>query len=494
MGKCGARELNYASDVDVIFVAADAGRGGGRFDRDYGGSRRCAPPTQLAAGLIRVCSQSTPEGALFPVDPNLRPEGRQGPLVRTLASHLAYYERWAKTWEFQALLKARPVAGDLGPRRGVRRRGHAAGLAGRRSATTSSPTSRRCGAGSWTPARRAGRPGDQARPRRPARHRVRRPAAPARARPGRRDAARARPRCPRSPPWRPGGYVGRARRGQPGRGVPASCARSSTCSSCTSCAAPTRCPTDAGRPAPDRPRPARMAGGDPGDPADALLAAMAASTPRRSRQLHEKLFYRPLLDAVARLPGEATRLTPVAARARLEALGYADPAGALRHIEALTSGVSRKAAIQRTLLPVMLGWFADAPEPDAGLLGVPPGQRGARRTRPGTCGCSATTTAVAQRMARLLGLQPVRHRPAAARAGRGRHARRRRAAGGAPAAALAAEADATVRRHDRDAEAAVAARARAAPPGAVPHRRRPTCSARLDARGDRRGADAPSRR
>src|SRR5262249_62340129 len=68
--------------------------------------------TRLAAGLIQVCSRSTPEGALFPVDPNLRPEGRSGPLVRTLASHRAYYQRWAQTWEFQALLKARPVAGD----------------------------------------------------------------------------------------------------------------------------------------------------------------------------------------------------------------------------------------------------------------------------------------------------------------------------------------------------------------------------------------------
>ncbi len=62
--------------------------------------------------MIRICSQPAPEGTLFPVDPNLRPEGRDGPLVRTVASHRAYYERWAKTWEFQALLKARPVAGD----------------------------------------------------------------------------------------------------------------------------------------------------------------------------------------------------------------------------------------------------------------------------------------------------------------------------------------------------------------------------------------------
>jgi glutamate-ammonia-ligase adenylyltransferase len=86
------------------------------------------------------------------------------------------------------------------------------------------------------------------------------------------------------------------------------------------------------------------------------------------RRLHEKLFYRPLLAAVARLPGEDSRLTPQAARARLAALGYADPAGALRHLEALTAGLSRRAAIQRTLLPAMLGWFADAPNPDAGLL------------------------------------------------------------------------------------------------------------------------------
>ena len=91
-------------------------------------------------------------------------------------------------------------------------------------------------------------------------------------------------------------------------------------------------------------------------------------TAQRVRRLHEKLFYRPLLDAVARLPSSAARLTPEAARARLEALGYRDPAGALRHIEALTSGLRRRAAIQRTLLPVLLGWFADAAEPDAGLL------------------------------------------------------------------------------------------------------------------------------
>src|SRR5262249_20509125 len=69
------------------------------------------------------------------------------------------------------------------------------------------------------------------------------------------------------------------------------------------------------------------------------------------------------------VPGKALRLTPEAAGARLRARGFAAPAGALRHIQSLTGGVSRTAAIQRTLLPVLLSEFADAPEPDRGLLG-----------------------------------------------------------------------------------------------------------------------------
>lgn len=104
MGKCGGNELNYVSDVDVIFVG-DAANGA-----DEGNALQAA--TRLASHLMRICSETTIEGTIWPVDANLRPEGRNGPLVRTLASHLAYYQRWAKTWEFQALLKARAVAGD----------------------------------------------------------------------------------------------------------------------------------------------------------------------------------------------------------------------------------------------------------------------------------------------------------------------------------------------------------------------------------------------
>mgnify|MGYP000694522823 CR=1 FL=1 len=104
MGKCGARELNYVSDVDVIFVAEPV--------EGADEARAMAAATSLATGLMRACNAVTPEGTIWEVDAALRPEGKQGALVRTIASHVGYYERWAKTWEFQALLKARPVAGD----------------------------------------------------------------------------------------------------------------------------------------------------------------------------------------------------------------------------------------------------------------------------------------------------------------------------------------------------------------------------------------------
>ena len=94
MGKCGARELNYVSDVDVIFVAEDL-------------ENNLAIATRLAGEMMRFAVD-----AFFEVDAALRPEGKHGQLVRTLDSHVAYYRRWAKTWEFQALLKARPAAGD----------------------------------------------------------------------------------------------------------------------------------------------------------------------------------------------------------------------------------------------------------------------------------------------------------------------------------------------------------------------------------------------
>ncbi|MEP7026474.1 MAG: bifunctional [glutamine synthetase] adenylyltransferase/[glutamine synthetase]-adenylyl-L-tyrosine phosphorylase, partial [Actinomycetota bacterium] len=191
-----------------------------------------------------------------------------------------------------------------------------------------------------------------------------------------------------------------------------------------------------------------------GDPADALLAEWRRHA-GHVRQLHEKLFYRPLLEAVARLPGDAARLTPSAAQARLEALGYASPAGALRHIQALTAGVSRRAAIQRTLLPVLLGWFADAAEPDAGLLAFRQ-VSDALGDSPWYLRLLRDDSAVAQRMARLLASSRyatqllLRAPESVAMLGDPAQLTQR------AAAALQAEAAAIVSRHDRPADAAAA--------------------------------------
>jgi glutamate-ammonia-ligase adenylyltransferase len=92
------------------------------------------------------------------------------------------------------------------------------------------------------------------------------------------------------------------------------------------------------------------------------------STTRRVLTLHQRLFYSPLLETVARIPSAEVRLTPEAAETRLRALGYGDPKAALRHIEALSHGMTRQAEIQRQLLPAMLTWFTAGPNPDHGLL------------------------------------------------------------------------------------------------------------------------------
>jgi [glutamine synthetase] adenylyltransferase / [glutamine synthetase]-adenylyl-L-tyrosine phosphorylase len=98
MGKLGGAELNYASDVDVIFVHD-------QLDQDQASKR--------AAALLALLSEPTADGVALRVDAALRPEGRSGPLSRSLASTIEYYRRHAATWERQALLKARPVAGDV---------------------------------------------------------------------------------------------------------------------------------------------------------------------------------------------------------------------------------------------------------------------------------------------------------------------------------------------------------------------------------------------
>ncbi|MFF5566668.1 bifunctional [glutamine synthetase] adenylyltransferase/[glutamine synthetase]-adenylyl-L-tyrosine phosphorylase [Streptomyces sp. NPDC012623] len=357
MGKCGGHELNYVSDVDVIFVGEPAEPS--REGVDEAGAIRAA--TRLASHLMRICSESNIEGTIWPVDANLRPEGRNGPLVRTLSSHLAYYQRWAKTWEFQALLKARAVAGD--PELGARYIEAVSPLV-------------------WQAAERDHFVPDVQKMRRrvidnipPGQVERELKLGPGGLRDvefavqllqlvhGRNDASlRVGSTLEALAALAAGGYVGRtdaAQLDEAYRFLRAMEHRIQLYRLRRTHLVPEE--------EADLRRLGRSLGlrGDPVAELNQAWKRHAAVV----RRLHEKIFYRPLLDAVAQLaPGEI-RLSTKAAGQRLEALGYADPVAALRHLEALSSGVTRKAAIQRTLLPVLLGWFADSADPDAGLLG-----------------------------------------------------------------------------------------------------------------------------
>ncbi|HWM05496.1 MAG TPA: bifunctional [glutamine synthetase] adenylyltransferase/[glutamine synthetase]-adenylyl-L-tyrosine phosphorylase [Actinophytocola sp.] len=345
MGKCGGHELNYVSDVDVLFV------GDGDIDT----------ATRMAATLVRVAGQ-----ACFEIDAALRPEGKAGPLVRTLDGHAAYYQRWARTWEFQALLKARPVAGDA--------------ELGQDYLDVVRPLV-------WAAADRDNFVDDVRSMRRRVENHV-----PAElvdrelklGRGGLRDVEfavqllqlvhgrsdeelRRRSTVDALAALGDGGYVGRvdaAELGESYRFLRLIEHRLQLQKLRRTHVFPEPDDTE------DLRRLARAAGikSERGKAEAAVLQGEFQRHVRRIRRLHEKLFYRPLLEAVARVPGEALRLSTEAAVARLSALGYLAPDGALRHIEALTAGVSRRAAIQRTLLPVLLDLLAETPDPDGGLL------------------------------------------------------------------------------------------------------------------------------
>ncbi|OJX63837.1 MAG: bifunctional glutamine-synthetase adenylyltransferase/deadenyltransferase [Micrococcales bacterium 73-13] len=351
MGKAGGRELNYLSDVDVIFVAeASAG---------LAEQRAVEIGTRLAMLAIRGVAELAMEPGLWEVDANLRPEGKDGALVRTLESHLAYYERWAKDWEFQALLKARPLAGDaeLGER-------YVAAIwpmvwqSASRDHFVESVQRMRGRVTDHIPA-------DQVD--------VQLKLGPG----GLRDIeftvqllqlvhgltdeqVRVRGTLPALERLVEQGYIGRVEAGEFAEEYRFL------------------------RVLEHRLQLRRlrrthiMPVDEEGLRVLARASGLAATgeelrdrwqrVKTRVRELHERLFYRPLLSAVAALPDGELALTSEQAIARLAAIGFRDAKGALGHIAALTSGLSRRAQIQRTLLPVLLRWFADGVDPDGGLL------------------------------------------------------------------------------------------------------------------------------
>ena len=386
MGKCGARELNYVSDVDVMFVVEPAS---GAADEEA-----ITIGSEIAKLVIQACSAVTSEGFIWDVDAALRPEGKSGALVRTLNSYLDYYHRWAQTWEYQALLKARPMAGDF--ELGTEFVDAVSPLiwqASSRPNFISDVQAMRERVTDLLPAKDADRELKLGRG-------------------GLRDVEFAvqllqmvhgrTDDLVRSPntllaleqlaTW---GYVGR----EDATTLDAAYRFLRTLEHRIQLYRMRRThimPTDEL----DQRRLGRSMGFAL-DPVSDLTKEWKKQA-REVRRIHEKLFYRPLLQAVAKLDSNDSKLSTDDARSRLKALGYVDPDSALRHLESLTSGVTRRAVIQRTLLPVMLEWFADTPDPDAGLLGFRRVSE-ALGTTPWYLRLLRDESATAQRLAIILG-------------------------------------------------------------------------------------------
>lgn len=347
MGKTGANELNYVSDVDVIYVAAGP--------EDYA----IGTATQIAQRLALVINEPDVEPGLWEVDPNLRPEGKNGALVRTLTAHAAHYSKWAEPWEFQALLKARFAAGDLelgnqyllevkpqiwGDRERSNLVQHARqmrkrvidqiplehkelnlklGRGGLRDVEftvqllqlvhgVADDSLRDSGTfaaiNSLTTARLLGRDDSlelqkHYRILRVIEHRL---------------------------------QLVKLRRTH-------------------------LVPTESSELR-------RIARGFNFRLGAHELKDIWASSRQEVAKLHDTIFFRPLLAATAALsPGEIS-LTASETESRLISLGFTDPKGAMRHLKALSQGTSRGATIQRSLLPVLLRWMADGMNPDGALL------------------------------------------------------------------------------------------------------------------------------
>lgn len=386
MGKCGARELNYVSDVDVMFVVEPIAGASDQEAIEIG--------SEIAKAVMQACSAVTSEGTIWDVDAALRPEGKSGALVRTLDSYRDYYHRWAQTWEYQALLKARPMAGDfdLGNEfvdavsplvwQASSRPNFVADVQAMRERVTD-----------LLPAKDADR---ELKLGRGGLRDVEFAVQLLQMVHGRTDELVRNPNTllalEQLATW---GYVGR----EDAATLDSAYRFLRTLEHRIQLYRLRRThimPTDEV----DQRRLGRSMGFTLEPVAD--LSKEWKKHAREVRRIHEKLFYRPLLQAVAKLDSSDSKLSTDDARSRLKALGYVDPDSALRHLESLTSGVTRRAVIQRTLLPVMLEWFADTPDPDAGLLGFRRVSE-ALGTTPWYLRLLRDESATAQRLAIILG-------------------------------------------------------------------------------------------
>jgi glutamate-ammonia-ligase adenylyltransferase len=380
MGKLGGGELNYSSDVDLILVAPPGPAGD--------------PRSFLA--LARHA---------WRLDLDLRPEGRVGPLARTLTSYMAYWDRWAETWEFQALLKARAVAGD-----------QALGSSFEREAAAR-VWGRPFGADELRQVRRLKARAEQAVSRQGLADRELK-----RGKGGIRDIefaiqllqlvhGRADPnlRAPSTVPalrtLADGGYIApedaialeaayaflrtvehrlQLYEDQQVHTVPASVEA--------------------------RVRLARVLGYRDRTSATALAQFEADLRLHQTkvRWIHERLFFRPLLESFTSTSATGNRaqlLSPQAMADRLRAFGFADAERTFQAVRELTRGFSRSSQLMGQMLPLLLDWLSHAPNPDIGLLGLRTLATGTHRRDQLTALCRESPEA-ARQLCQLLGTGP----------------------------------------------------------------------------------------
>ena len=368
MGKLGGRELNYASDVDVLFVEGDARQARNVLDV----ARRC-----------------------FRVDANLRPEGRDGALTRSVDSYVAYWERWAQPWEFQALLKAAPVAGDpeVG-REWASAASHA--LWDRRFTADDLRSLRILKERSETDVVRRGM----------AEREVKR--APGGIRDiefavqvlqlvhGRADTDLRSPTTLTAlAEMRAAGYVapddadGLADAYRFLRRVEHALQIEDEQQTHT-------LPSDRDR----RRRIARVLDyrGTPEVGATDAFDSDLARQRNVVRRIHERLYFRPLLDALA----GAGRMSPDAAASALASFGFADADRTRAAVRELTRGLTRSSRMMQQLLPLVLDWLSTSPDPDLGLLGLRKLASGEQRTME-LANAFRDSPEVARRLCQLLG-------------------------------------------------------------------------------------------
>lgn len=351
-GKCGAQELNYISDIDVMFVAEP------KPDSDLEVHNAIKVATRLAQALMRITSDFGAEPALWEVDAGLRPEGKDGELVRTVDSYLRYYERWAKNWEFMALLKARPMAGETAlAERFVSAVEPLVWQSGSRDDFVKQTQRMRARVIEHIPADEAGR---ELKLGSGGLRDVEFPVQLLQLVHGQvDDSLRVASTLDAISVLAAGGYIGRDDAAEftndyrylrllEHRVQLRTLHRTHLM--------------------PDDPHELRVLARAARMGTSADLTAELSRVQRRVRTLHKKLFFRPLVAASAGLDPEAFQLASDRILTRLRAIGYLDPQGALAHIQALTQGVSRRSTMQRHLLPVLLEWFAEGTNPDQGLL------------------------------------------------------------------------------------------------------------------------------